>query len=222
MRTISFIYEPSAFDIFSLANSFVVFAKFYNYKSSKYLKKIKNTCYSFWICNFFKKCGSAFHVESPSYLIGEKYISIGNSFGSLERLRLECWDSYGEEKFTPKLIIGNNVNMNYNVHIGCINEIRVGNGVLFASNIFITDHHHGYNDERDINLAPSLRALVSKGPVVIEDNVWIGENVSILPNLTIGEGTIIGANSVVTKSFPKYSVIGGVPAKIIKILNTNK
>ena len=65
---------------------------------------------------------------------------------------------------------------------------------------------------------PSLRKLYSKGPVIIEDNVWIGEGVAILPNVIIGENSIIGANAVVTKDIPRNSVVGGNPAKIIRTL----
>ena len=61
--------------------------------------------------------------------------------------------------------------------------------------------------------------MVSKGPVIIEDNVWIGEGVCVLPNVTIGRNSIVGANSVVTKSFSENSVIAGNPAKLIKVLN---
>ena len=57
--------------------------------------------------------------------------------------------------------------------------------------------------------------ITSKGPVIIGDYTWIGENVSIMPGVNIGKSSVIGANSVVTKSFPERSIIAGNPAKII-------
>jgi acetyltransferase-like isoleucine patch superfamily enzyme len=62
------------------------------------------------------------------------------------------------------------------------------------------------------------RLLVSKGAVVIGNNVWIGNNACIMPGVSIGDGAIIGANSVVTHDIPAYSVAGGIPAKVIKQL----
>jgi acetyltransferase-like isoleucine patch superfamily enzyme len=191
----------------------------YPHSTAKKTGNYVNRIYTLWLAREFKFLGKDSHIERPMYLKGGQYMSIQNNFSSLARLRLECWDTYEKDAFTPELTIGNNVCMNYNVHIGCINKINIGNNVLFASNIYITDHHHGYADERHLHIPPAKRPLISKGPVIIEDNVWIGENVSIMPNVTIGKGSVIGANSVVTKSFPRYSVIGGVPAKIIKTLD---
>ena len=70
-------------------------------------------------------------------------------------------------------------------------------------------------------LPPVQRQMVVKGPVVVEDNVWIGERVCILSGVTVGKGAIVAANSVVTKDVPPYSVVGGVPAKLIKVINLN-
>lgn len=196
-----------------------IFSFFYSYENGRAFKKYRNVIYSFWLKNSLKKCGDGFRIRSPAYFKGGQYMTIGDSFGSLERLRIECWDEFAGSKLKPNLIIGNNVYMNFNVHIGCINKVIIGNNVLFASNIFITDHQHGYINKRDLGIAPAERSLNSNGPVIIGDNVWIGENVVIMPNVTIGECCIIGANSVVTKSFPKNSVLAGVPAKFIKSLN---
>jgi len=198
-----------------------IFSHLYSYGNQIKFKNFKNTLYSYWVRNSFKNCGRSIHIQSPIYLKGGKYITIGEGFSAAERLRMECWDSYNGIMYKPNLVIGNNVNMNFNVHIGCINEVIIGNNVLFGSNILITDHQHGHVDKRDFGIAPTKRKLNSTGPVNIEDNVWIGENVVILPNVTIGKSCIIGANSVVTRSFPKNTVIAGVPAKIIKHLNSN-
>ena len=92
----------------------------------------------------------------------------------------------------------------------------IGNNVLMGRKIFITDNNHGGSDRGNLDIPPSLRQLYSNGPVIIEDNVWIGEKVSILSNLHIGKGAIVAANAVVTKDVPPYAIVGGCPAKIIK------
>ena len=65
-------------------------------------------------------------------------------------------------------------------------------------------------------IPPVKRNLYSKGNVVIENNVWIGERVCILSGVHIGEGAIIAANSIVTHDVPPYTLVGGIPAKVIK------
>ena len=203
----------------TVANLILLIYKIYNYNTHQYFVKVKNVVYSLWIKNVFKKCGVNFFISTPASIKGGQYIEIGDNFTGINLIRFECWDEFVGEKFSPLLVIGDNVSMNNNIHIGCIHKVTIGNNVLFASNIFVTDHFHGYADNRDISVPPHLRNLYSKGEVVIKDDVWIGENVTIMPNVIIGRSCIIGANSVVTKSFPDNSVIGGVPAKLIRQLN---
>ena len=155
----------------------------------------------------------------PTYLKGGKYISIGKNFNSSYRLRIEAWDKYNDMNFEPSITIGDNVSFSDNCHLGAINSIIIGNNVLVGSNIYITDHFHGESTNSELYLAPVLRNLVSKGPVIIGDDVWIGDGVIIMPNVKLGKSCIVGANSVVTKSFPDNCILGGSPAKIIKNLN---
>lgn len=164
---------------------------------------------SLWICH-------------PLYLKGGKYITIGDTFACGQRLRLECWDYYKGIPHTPKILIMNNVNIGHDCHIGAINEIYIGNNVLIGSKVYISDHSHGNTSYEDLLKTPIERPLYSKGKVIIEDNVWIGEGVVILPAVTIGENCIIGANAVVTKDFPPNCIIGGNPAKIIRVINKNQ
>lgn len=166
----------------------------------------------------FKHFGEGSSLPTTCIIKNAKYISVGKNFYSLYNLRLEAWDSYANQSFHPEIIIGDNVNMNTDCHIGCINKIVIGDNVLMASRIYISDHFHGEINAAALNLPPMRRPLYSKGPVIIESNVWIGEGVCIMPGVTIGANSIVGANAVVTKSVPANSVVGGNPARIIRTL----
>jgi acetyltransferase-like isoleucine patch superfamily enzyme len=119
---------------------------------------------------------------------------------------------------------GDNVEINDYVHIAAGEKVEIGNNVLIASKVFITDINHGnyrgYNQDKPTS-RPNDRTL-STNPVLIKDNVWIGESVCILPGVIIGEGCIIGALSVVTKNIPAFSIAVGSPAKVVKVYNFNQ
>lgn len=166
----------------------------------------------------FSSVGDGSFIEAPWVITNPQNVRIGDGFHALSVLRLETFDEYLGERFTPQIIIGDNVAFNNDCHIGCINRIEIGNNVLGASRIYITDHYHGRIEPGDLELPPTRRPLYSKGPVVIEDNVWIGENVTILPGVTIGRNAIIGANTVVNRDVPPDAVVAGVPARIVKQL----
>ena len=166
----------------------------------------------------FKHFGQNSEIPGQAIIMGSQYISIGDDFAAMYNLRLEAWDNYQNEKFTPQLTIGNNVRMNSDCHIGCINKVVLGNNIVMASRIYISDHSHGKISKEDLALPPNKRPLFSKGPVLIGDNVWIGEGVCILPGVTIGNNAIIGANAVVTKDIPANAIATGIPATVLRIL----
>lgn len=153
-------------------------------------------------------------IRYPFYFRGTAGMRFGKQFTTGVGARLEAW-GLGPD---PCLIIGDNVQINDHVHIGALEKIEIGEGVLIASRVFITDHDHGsygQNPASDPATPPAQRLLFSK-PVHIMRNVWIGEQVCILPGVTLGEGCIIGAGSVVTHDVPPRSIAVGNPARVIK------
>lgn len=158
-------------------------------------------------------------MRLPFKVLGHQYIKIGENFVADSGFRIECWDKYRNKRFSPIISIGDNVSFNYRCHLGAINRIIIGNNVLVGSQVLITDHFHG-NWEKEFNTPPKDRDLYSKGEVVIEDNVWIGEGVCILPNVHIGRNSVVGANSVVLNDVPPNCIVAGNPAKVIKIIDS--
>ena len=94
-------------------------------------------------------------------------------------------------------------------------DLEFGKDVLIGSSVFISDHDHGTVTFSDLSIAPTARPLISS-PVVIEDNVWIGEKVVILKGVRVGRNSVVAAGAVVTKNVPPYSVVAGVPAKVVR------
>ena len=152
---------------------------------------------------------------SDARIIGYKYIEFGENILIGKSIRLEAI-KLSTINNNPRIIIGDNVQINDYCHFGACELIEIKKGCLIASRVFITDHFHGNNDIQSLEIEPRFREIYIKGPVVINENCWIGEGVSIMPNVVIGRNSIIGSNSVVTKSFPENVIIAGNPARIIK------
>src|SRR5690242_84443 len=86
-----------------------------------------------YLLQSFGKVGERFDIGKDYTIKNPQYIEIGNNFLSLDRFRIEAWDSYGNQNFLPQIIIGDNVVFNTDIHIGCINKIVIGDNCLFAS-----------------------------------------------------------------------------------------
>ena len=181
------------------------------------INAFKNKIFSQFIQRRFN-FGLGLLIHHDADLRGLQCAGIGNNFSVGRRARIEIIRFHNGIHFSPELIIGDNVSIQDDVHIGCIEKIIIGDGALIASKVYISDHNHGnYNGvgQDEPSIPPRLRRIVSKA-VYIGKNVWIGEGVIVLPGVTIGDFSIIGANSVVTSTIPAYSIAVGSPAKIIK------
>ena len=186
----------------------------------KIINLIRKVLISLRIRVLKKKLGS---LGSGSYVSrscsfqgeGERRIYIGDNTIIGSHCILGCWQHYRKETHEPIIEIGNNCMISAYCQISAINGVEIGNHVLIGHFVYISDNNHGEAILSSMKLPPMERPLASKGPVVIGNNVWIGDKASILGGVTIGECSIIGANAVVTHDVPPYSVVGGVPAKII-------
>ena len=194
---------------------------FYNWRVYHFLRE-KNVCfYTHWISPEFKSIGKGCHIEKMRSLIGAKNIIIGEHCSIGFNSQLTAHESFRGGSYSPRIEIGNNVSLGDYIHVTAINSITICDGVLTGRWVTISDHSHGHVEPEEMSMAPNYRELFSKGAVYIGKNVWIGDKASIMPGVTIGEGCIVGANTVVTKDVPPYSVVVGSPAKIVKTLKDN-
>jgi acetyltransferase-like isoleucine patch superfamily enzyme len=102
------------------------------------------------------------------------------------------------------------------LHCTVIGPICIGNHVNLAQGIVVTALNHNFND----NTKRIDEQGVSTKPVVIGDDVWIGANAVVLPGVTIGQHSVVAAGAVVTQDVPAYTVVAGVPAKVVKKLRS--
>ena len=169
--------------------------------------------------SFFRKgvsFGFGSFIREHAKISGGQYIKIGNHSRIYPYSRIECFDKISGESFSPKLIIGNNVLMGRRTTILCADSITIGDDCMFASDCFISDENHGMDPSLGIRYE---RQKLTTKPVSIGKNVWIGEKAMIMPGVTIGDNSVIGGGSVVTKDVPANTLVAGNPAKAIKQYN---
>lgn len=166
--------------------------------------------------SFFGHVGKNLVLSKEMTLINIQYFKIGNECSFAKYVVLEA---YKLGSISPIVRIRDGCNVGEFTHITCVNRIEIGCNFLTGRFVLITDNSHGNCTFDESKISPLNRPTTSKGPIVIGDNVWIGDKATILPNVTIGDGAIIAANSVVTKNIPAYSLAAGNPAIVIRQLH---
>jgi acetyltransferase-like isoleucine patch superfamily enzyme len=179
------------------------------------IKVAKNSFHTVRYSRSFRFVGKKTIFQFRSRFFNPKFISIGENCFVGDFSLLEA-PTFNYSKKAPCMKIGNGCVIGEFNHFTCTNEIVVGDNLLTGRFVLITDNSHGDTLKKNLIISPMCREVISSGPVVIGKNVWIGDKVSILPNVTIGDGVVIGANSVVTKDIPSYCVACGIPAKVIR------
>lgn len=122
----------------------------------------------------------------------------------------------GEQEFLSEIKVGNNVHFGTQDRIASMNSVIIEDDVLFAAFVHVTDHSHEY---RKVKLPIRRQSVFSKGPVVIKRGAWLAFGCHVLSGVTVGECSVVAANSVVTKDVPPYSVVAGNPARVVSSYN---
>lgn len=196
-------------------------SKVFSYSLSERIYGYRNVLYTLWIRNFIGYVGKNTIFCRPLLLQGggAHRIKIGSNTSVGHHTILGCWERYGEEdRFEPEIIIGDDCKIGEYCHFSAIKRITIGSGLLTGRYVYIGDNAHGELSLEEVDVPPAQRKLTSKGEISIGRNVWIGDRVSILSGVSIGDNAIIGAGSIVTHNIPSNSLVAGAPAKVIKQL----
>ena len=179
-------------------------------------KRLRGRIYTALIRTSAGKIDEGSKIHPPFHANNIKGLYIGKKCSVQSYGWIDCVSEYAGQKLSPRIEIGDNTYIGHRVHIIACLEMKIGKNVVIADGVYIADNNF---DFEDISVPVMKSPLKIPGPIVIEDEAWLGEGVSVMPNVTIGKHSVIGANSVVTKSIPPYSVAVGVPARIIKCFN---
>lgn len=181
---------------------------------SHILTKLWSIWFRVFYSRSFKMIGRGAFLFRPFRIDGAEEIEVGQKTVMQRGGWLYCC---GIDNVPASLKLGNGCVFGYNNHITAVRDVVIGNYVLTANNVYISDNLHSYEDTSK----PIMHQPVQfKKAVSIGDGCWIGENACII-GAHVGKNCVIGANAVVTSDIPDYSVAVGVPAVVIKQFNQN-
>ncbi|UWY60834.1 acyltransferase [Aliarcobacter butzleri] len=188
---------------------------FMNLPLSRKLQFLSNTYHKLKTQTFykmmFKSMGAKSNIIKPMFITPE-YISIENCCYIWNDARIEAITSYANESFNPHIIIEDGVTIQQRCHITSADTLIIGKNTAILFDVMITNIDHKYED---------LSMPVGKQPLIIKktqigENCFIGSGAKIQAGTILGRHCVVGTNAVVRGHFPDYSVIVGVPAKIVK------
>lgn len=175
------------------------------------MQRLRDLTFSVLAGPSFAHFGRGSRILLPTRLSGARHISIGDRvlIGAGSWLTVPQQHAAG-----PNIVIGDRVRMN-TTSVSAVERVEIEAGVGIARGCYISDHSHGFAD-------PSMpirdQPLGRVAPVLIRRGAWLGQNCVVLPGVTIGRGSVVGANSVVRSDVPDRTVVAGAPARVIREL----
>lgn len=185
-------------------------------KTKNWLRDRRAEVYTALLRRDFGRIGKGSVIYPSLHTNDPSGIYIGSDVQVWSGSWLDSFKEYQGVEYQPRLEIGDGTYIGRNAHICACTQVTIGINVVFSDNIYISDLFHGFED---VNVPMMDQPLVCPGPVTIEDEVWLGERVCVMPGVTIGKHSVVGSNSVVTKNIPPFSVAVGSPAKVIRRYN---
>ena len=167
----------------------------------------------FWRPPRAVRSGARSYIYRPRRIFGAQFIEMGDRSTVDQYGWLAALESYAGVRYKPQIVLGDDVHIGRYACLTAISSIVIEDGCLFSEHVYISDHGHGMDPEGGLIVD---QRLVSKGPVWIGAGSFVGYRACILPGVILGKHCIVGANSVVTHSFPDFSVVAGCPARLIR------
>jgi lipopolysaccharide O-acetyltransferase len=176
--------------------------------------RVRDKLFSGMSSGAFAGFGAHTVLQLPIRLDGEPRIQIGSNVFIGAGSWLQAIDVDPDRPSHEVAIrIGDGVSIAGGIVLSAVSSLTIGDKATFARNVYIADHTHAYDDPS----VPILeQGITGVRPVVIGEGAWLGENVVVLPGITIGRNAVVSANSVVAKDIPEYSLAIGVPARVVR------
>jgi acetyltransferase-like isoleucine patch superfamily enzyme len=162
-----------------------------------------------------RRIGPRSVVMLPRRVHGAGHIDIGADVVVQAHSWIGAVERWGDATYAPRIRIGDHVRIGRHAMITAIEDVEIGEGCLLSEQVFISDHAHGALPG---HVPPTRQPLVARGPVRIGRHCFNGIRACIMGGVTLGDYCVVGANAVVTQSFPAGSVIAGAPARLLKTL----
>lgn len=165
------------------------------------------------------ECGKDSYILRPRRIRNAQCIQIGDRTIVNKHSWFEAISEYAKERFTPRIILGNDVYVGRYACIVAVKCVVIEDGCVLSEYVYISDSGHGLDPRGGLIME---QRLFHKGEIRIGAHSFLGYRASIMPGVTLGEHCIVGAHAVVTRSFPAYSMVAGVPARLIKTYSAEK
>jgi acetyltransferase-like isoleucine patch superfamily enzyme len=177
-------------------------------------RRLRTRLFTMLLASQFKEFGPGSRIEPPFTFWGLNQMSVAGQV----YIQRDCWihvvAGYADEK-SVKITLKSHASIGRRTAIAAARQVVIGEYVMIGSNCHVSDQAHSF---KDLDRPIMVQGCDNIKPVSIGAETWIGNNVSVLPGVTIGRHCVIGAGSIVSASIPDFSVAVGMPARVVKTL----